>query len=330
MTLGTSVSAQFGGSFNDQIAPLPEFGSVAPGVSGLFAGLSLIATPNYPGPFEPFSVELSAPDEGYAGATIKWYIDGVEDLSARNQRQNKLTAGPLGKAMTIRVTLEKRGGGTEETILKITPIQIDVVIEANTTVPSFYAGRALPARGGAARATAIITTGSAVDRDNLTYYWELNTTVLGGGPIRGLSSIDFDMPVGFESYIDVTISNAAGVIGRKSVRLTPAEPEIVFYEENPLLGVSGEAFTQLKTVLGNQLTIRGEPYYMNPFKTNSKSLVEWRLNNRLSDNSGSPEINVITLRSDGTGSRGSVSLRMADLSKLSAPISNSFSLQFGF
>lgn len=318
------------GANSGQLSPIPQFGTVAPGVGGLFTQLSLISNPNYPEPYETFTVELSAPDDNYSGALIKWYIDGVEDLTARNKRQHSLTAGALGEKMTIRVTLEKQGGGLSEVSLMIIPVKVDVIIEAPTMVPDFYAGRALPSRGSQARATAIIHTGNTINRENLTYRWELNNNVLEAGAIRGLTSVNFDMPLGFESYLDVTISNVSGPIARKSVRLTPAEPQILFYEENPLLGTSGEAFPGQKTVVGNQLTIRGEPYYINSYANNPKFLVEWSLGNRKTTNSNTTEPNVITLRSDGTTSRGNVSLRMADLSKLSEATSNSFFLQFGF
>ena len=333
----TPVLAQFNVDFGSmfgantgQLSPIPSFGSVAPGVGGLFTQLSLIATPNYPEPHETFAVELSAPDENYSGALIKWYINGIEDLNARNKRQHTLTAGALGEKMNIRVTLEKQGGGIDETTLVIIPIKIDLVIEANTTVPSFYAGRALPSRGSKGRAVAVIHTGSNINRDNLTYRWELNGNVLEAGAIRGLSSVEFDMPLGFESYLDVTISDGNGTVGQKSVRMVPAEPQIIFYEENPLLGVNGEAFSRQKTVLGNQLTVRGEPYYINQYKNNPKALVEWSLGNRRTTNSNTAEPNVITLRSDGTTSQGNITLRMADLSKLSEATSNTFFLKFGF
>jgi len=333
----TPVLAQFNvdfgsmfGAGSSQLSPIPSFGTVAPGVGGLFTQLSLIANPSYPEPYETFTIELSAPDENYSGAIIKWYINDTEDLNARNKREHTLTAGALGEKMNIRVTLEKQGGGVNETSLVITPVQIDVVLEAPTMVPSFYTGRALPSKGSQGRATAVIHTGSNLNRDNLTYRWELNGNVLEAGAIRGLDSVYFDMPLSFEAYLDVTISQADKVIGRKSIRIVPAEPEILFYEENPLLGVNGEAFLRQKTILGNQLTIRGEPYYLSSYKNNPKYLVEWSLGNRRTTTSNTAEPNVITLRSDGTTSQGNVTLRLADLSKLSETTSNTFFLKFGF
>jgi hypothetical protein len=323
------LGSLFGGN-DGRLSPIPQFGNISPGVGGLFEGLTLIASPNYPEPYETFDVALNAPDEDYSGAIIKWYINGTEDLVARNQRTHTLTAGALGEKMTIRTTLEKQSGGVDEKTLVITPVKVDIIIEADTMVPSFYNGRALPSRGSKARATAIIHTANKADRNNLTYRWELNGDVLESGAIRGLNTVDFEMPLGFESYIDVTISNSGGVIGRKSLQIIPAEPEILFYEENPLLGIVPAAFAREKVVLGNQITVRAEPYYLDSFKTNPKYLVEWSLNNRKTDNSGSFEPNLITLRSDGTTSQGNVFLRMADLSKLSTPTSNSFYLKFGF
>ena len=320
----------FGGGDDGRLSPIPQFGNVAPGVGGLFTQLALIASPNYPEPYQTFDIELSAPDENYSGALIKWYINGTEDLSARNKRQHSLTAGALGEKMNIKVTLEKRGGGVDETTLVINPVQIDIVLEANTMVPYFYQGRALPSKGSTARATAIINTANKIDRNGLTYRWELNGNVLEAGAIRGLSSVDFEMPLGFENYLDVTISNAEEVIGEKSIRIVPAEPQILFYEENPLLGVNGEAFSRTKNVIGNQITVRGEPYYLDNFRNKPDYLVEWKLGNRKTDNTGTEELNTITLMSDGTTSQGNVTLRMADLSKLSEATSRTFFLKFGF
>ncbi len=317
-------------AFSSSMAPLPEFGQVAPGVGGLFENESLIATPSYPGPFETFDLELSAPDASYSGARIRWYIDGEEDVSARDKRQHSLTTGAIGETMRIRITLEKQNGATTEITRTIVPTQLDIVLESFSTIPEFYAGRALPAQSTLARAVATINTGSSLDRDNLTYEWRLNTTRLEAGAIRGLRAVNFEVPLGAESYLEVTVSDRNGVLAKRGIEFRPAQPEILFYEENPLFGVSPFALGEQTTFIGNQVTVRAEPYYMNPAYTDPQNLVEWNLGGQRIDTSGQPERNVVTIQGNGTNSGGNVSLRLADLTRLSLPVQDGFYLKFGF
>jgi hypothetical protein len=311
-----------------QLAPLPSFGNTGSG--GLFAEETLSATPRFPDPYTPYEVEVSAPSGTYDGAVIKWYIDGVEDLTVRNQRSHTLTAGAVGERTNIRVVLQKRDGGTKELELFVTPVQIDIILEANTTVPHFYKGRALPSPVSQARATAIITTGKSINRETLSYRWEINNEVQNVGSIRGLSSFNFTMPLGQKVDIGVSISDADSILGEKTVSITPAQPEILFYQENPLLGVLERALTGNVSLVGNQITVRGEPYYLNPFTGRDRYLIEWALGGQFVDNNGASEPNVITLQGDGTTSEGNVALRMADLSTLTTMTIGSFYLHFGF
>lgn len=317
-------------SFTNSIAPLPEFGEIAPGVSGLFTGDALITTPHYPAPFEEFSLELSLPDVSFSGATIKWYIDGVEDATARNKRQHALVAGALGEAMDIKVVVTKQDGTSKNLTRTIVPVQIDIVLEALTTVPDFYKGRALPAQNTTARAVAVISTGKSLERAGLTYEWRLNGSILEIGAIQGLQAVEFPLPIGREHYLEVTISNRSEVLGKKGITFRPVEPEIIFYERNPLTGVIERALGDEITLAGNQITLQAEPYYLDPQYNQADRLVEWNLGGQVIDNSAEPERNVITLQGSGTNSGGVVSLRLADLNQLSLPTSRSIFVQFGF
>lgn len=326
--------AQFGldqlRSFSNSMAPLPQFGEVAPGVGGLFEGETLIATPSHPQPFEPFNLEISAPDASFSGATIRWYINGEEDMAARNKRQHSLVAGALGETMRIEATLTKQNGEVDEVSRTITPIQLDIILESFSTVPEFYAGRALPGPGTLARAVAVINTGETLNRDNLTYEWRLNSNLLEAGAIRGLQAVNFETPLGSESYIHVTVSDANGVIAKRGITFRPPEPEIVFYQQNQFIGVNQIALGDQAQFVGNQVTVRAEPYYISPAYTNPRNLVEWNLGGQRVDTGNQLERNVITLQGGGTNSGGNVSIRLADLSKLSLPVQDGFYLRFGF
>lgn len=308
----------------------PSFGQVAPGVGGLFTSTSLIASPAYPEPYQTFSVELSAPGTDAAGALITWLVDGKEITEAKNSRKHTFTAPGLGESMTITVRLNKQNGTTESKSITITPVQLDIVIEGNTHVPAFYKGRAVPSIGTEAFASVITHTGKPLDLSNLTYQWKLNNQTLNGGPIRGLMNVAFTMPENRESYLGVTVSRGAEVIAEKTLPIRPAETQVLFYEDNPLRGVTGKAFTPRTSFAGNQVTVRAEPYYARPLQTaNERYMIGWTLNGRPVQADTLVEPNSITLRGSGSQSTAALSFRIVDFNKFAHETAGSVAVTFG-
>jgi hypothetical protein len=322
------ASAQL--NFGNTMMSPTSFGEVAPGVGGLFAGTSLIASPTYPEPYQSFTIELSAPSTKSSGAIITWTVNGDEVVEAKNSRKHSFVAPGLGERMTIAARLDNQDGSTETKTLVITPVQLDIVVEGFTHVPIFYKGRAVPSAGTEGYASVITHTGKPINLDNLTYQWKLNNNNLSGGPIRGQKSVSFTMPENRESYLGVTVSQGANVIAEKTLVITPAQTEVLFYEDNPLRGVTGQAFKALNTFAGNQLTVRAEPYYAKPLQQpNEKYILEWRLNGRPIQPDSLTEINSVTLRGSGSQSTASLNFRVVDFSTFAHQTSGSMSVTFG-
>lgn len=303
--------------------------AIAPGTNVIFSGPSVNVIPSYPEPYEDFRVELDLTGRRFDGASVSWLVDGVEQPLARNQRTVELTAGALGEPMEVRADLVLNDGSTDSFSLTVRPIQIDIVVEGLTTVPDFYQGRPLPSVSSDARATAVIHTGAPLDRKNLSYRWEVDNEVTNQGTIRGLQSTQFEMPRGRETLLKVTVMDGSTQIGERTIKINPARPEILFYENNPLYGVNERPFFDGTTIVGNQVTIQAEPYHIPPFVGNPDYLVEWRVGGRVIENANALDPTLTTLRGSGSQSGSNVSLRMADLSVLSEPVQGSFYVNFG-
>jgi hypothetical protein len=322
--------AQFNLNMGSSMGSQASFGEVAPGVDGLFAGTSLISSPTYPEPYQSFTVELSAPSNSASGAIITWTVNGEEVVEAKNSRKHTFTAPGLGEKMTITTRLNKQDGSTETKSLVVTPVQLDIVVEAFTHVPIFYKGRAVPSAGTEGYASVITHTGTAIDLDNLTYQWKLNNNNLNGGPIRGKKSVSFTMPENRESYLGVTVSQGVNVIAEKTLPIRAAETEVLFYEDNPLRGVTGQAFKARNTFAGNQLTVRAEPYYAKPLQLpNEKYVLEWTLNGKKIQPDSLSELNSVTLRGSGSQSTASLNFRIVDFTKFAHQTTGSMSVTFG-
>lgn len=318
-----SDSINFGG------LGLPQIGASLPGINGGLGGNSLVATPSYPEPFEQFSIELMAPSTKMAGAKITWYVDGEEQLTYRNSRTLELVAGDMGETMQIKATLTGSDGASDNLLLNIKPVQVDIVVEGNTIVPDFYKGRAVPSAGTTGRATAVLHTGASIDRQGLNYRWELNGNVLNGGSIRGLQTTEFDLPQNRQSFLKVIVSNSSKTLVERTVVINPVTPEIIFYEDNPLYGINQKALSNVVSIPGNQAVILAEPYYIAPFEDKPNYLVEWSVGGQTFNTANEAEPTKAVLTGSGSESVANVYLRMADLSTLSLPVSGSFVLRFG-
>lgn len=298
-------------------------------LSGLFEDYELRLEPSYPEPFSDFTVTLSAPSSDTDGARIVWYIDDEEQPHAVNSRTLTSRSGEVGVPMEVRADITERDGITNTITRIITPIYIDIVVEGLTHVPSFYEGRPLPSPGSQARASAIVYTGTSRNPATLTYRWEINNRILNNGAILGKLGTNFDMPLDRVSYLSVTVSDNSGIIGSKTIEISAAEPEVYFYEENPLRGQIPLALPKEQTVFGNQITVRAEPYYANRFSSSDDYIVRWRLNGQMVDLTNPQDPYEIILRNSGSSGQAALLFEMADLTSFPIQITKSTVFTFG-
>lgn len=319
--------AQFGSS-GLNLSTLDPISGLNASLPGLNAQASITSQPAYPEPYSEVVLTLQAPAADTQGATIRWYIDQEEEIGSFNQRSHTLTVENIGDTTDVHVVIEKLNGTTEDIYYTLQPVQVDITLEALTSVPAFYRGRALPSRGASVHATAIAHTGTNIDLSNLNYKWEVDNTVVGGGTIHGMNTTNFQMPLSNTASVRVTISDGKDIIVERTINVKAAEPEIIFYEDNPLRGLVPQAFENRKTVIGNQITVRAEPYYISLFADTTDFEIQWTINGSLVNNTGSDEINEITLRGSGTNSIASIRYQMFNMTTLGQMVRNNFELVF--
>ncbi len=296
--------------------------TLAPGAQS-----SLALEPAFPSPNSDVTVSLDAYSLDTTGATISWYHDGVEMTQFKNARSAVMRVGSIGKKSVVSASIKLVNTPAFTLRKEITPTAVDIVIEASTYVPSFYRGRALPGEESRVRVIAIPHVGGT-DPQTLTYRWEQNGSVLLGGPIRGRQGVELTVSRYYGGYVGVTIFDANGkTIAQKNITFDSKSPELHFYEENPLRGLSERALTGSFTLIGEETTVHGEPYFMNAKLMSGITTYGWTINGSKAAN-GNPDPHIITLRKTGGAGSARVGLQAVNDTGIPVIVNGDFVINF--
>lgn len=297
-------------------------------VGGIDTSNSLRVSPMFPGPQAEVAVSLEVYSANTVGAAIAWYLDGVELAQFRNERNITLTTGDVGTSETVRAVLSPTVGSPITLSHTIAPTQVDIIIEADTSVPTFYKGRALPTSESPIRVIAIPHTADSRPASAYTYKWELDNKVLFGGPLLGKNAIETIMPRYSGSHLSVTVYDGAEKpIARQSIQLSAAEPEILFYADNPLRGLGRRAIEGRFALVEEEVTVRAEPYFLNANVTDPDNRFVWRINSQQVANPSDDPLSI-TLKKTGGGGNSQIELAIHNTKELLQYAIGSFNIFF--
>lgn len=288
----------------------------------------IAVNPPFPQPYSAVTVSLEAYSMDTVGATITWFVDGVEQISSQNARSLTLQTGTLGKKIPLSATVKMLNGPSFTVRRDIIPAAVDLVLESDTYVPAFYRGRALPSGNASMRAIAIPHVGSSVSPSSLTYRWELGGGVLFRGPIRGKQSADITMSRFADERLSVTVIDQNGQsVAQRTIVLNPIEPELHFYEDNPLRGLHERAIIDSLTLIGDETTVYAEPYYMSTNLTPESAQFTWSINGEDATYQNSDQ-HTITLRKSGGSGSALVELKALTTTKIPQYLRKAFTIVF--
>ncbi len=288
----------------------------------------LVLSPRYPEPGEQVTVSLNDYSINTAGAQIQWFIDGSEIVEAKNERSINVTAGTLGSTMRIQTITTLTNGVQIPIQVDITPVRVDMLIEANTLTPPFYRGRSVPAEGSTVQVTAIPFVGDSSNPESFSYTWRVQDRVIGGGSRFGKNSITFSSGFGKNILVSVDIYDTKGTLVTSDSIVVPlVKPELYFYEVNPLRGVIPLAIQDRFIFVGDEIRVRAEPYFLDASLLSQNPFIEWKLDNRTVQNpSADPQ--EITLRKEGDRGSFTLEFHIRNLRQLLQGIKKSVTISF--
>ncbi len=261
--------------------------------------------PEVPGPNQSVVIEVQGVGQLLGNSTITWSNNGTVVQKGTGLSRYSFTTGALGSHTTIGVTIQSTQGTFARTFV-FAPSLVNLVWEANTTVPPLFRGKALYSAGSPLKIVALPVVyqgGSLVAASSLSYQWSLNDEPKQNASGLGRSAFSF---VGDQLHrsedVSVDVYYGASKVARGEVVVPASNPALVLYERDPLRGLLLDtAFPSAVTLFGQELTLQAQPYYFSRLDNQSGSLsYSWQLNG---DDVTGPDTGsgILTLRQTGSG-----------------------------
>lgn len=261
------------------VLTLPGTGQTEKAASGLASDFTFEVSPQSPDAGETVSAEVVTFAFDRAAAAYQWYVNGALQRgdSGRGRFRFTFAAGPEGTSRIIRVDLTTPAGEVRSNSASVETASVPLYWWADTTVPHWYRGKALPTRGARVTVLALPAGRNASD---LTYQWRLNDDVMSASSGVGRQTFAARLEFPVEERITLTVRDPAGGLA-KSVAITvrPTQPLVGIYEMRPARGIIFERqLSSFSAPSGEPYDFAAVPFFFARERaTNLRYL--WRLDN---------------------------------------------------
>lgn len=303
--------------------------------TGLIEQISVDIVPKVPAPGETVRISVQSYSTNFDKANFVWRANGEIFLQGRGERNVVFTAPESGSSVTISVLITKEEGGTINRSYTFSPSDVDIMYEAETYTHPYYKGKALYTSEANIRFIAMpefkTSNGQVIDPSNLSYTWSVNGKVFQD--FSGFGKRVFEVKSNLinratEITVEVSAVNSK-LKAKNSIFITGKEPDLVLYENNPLLGVVFEKAIEGNFILRRpEIQLQSVPYF---YSTNKKDndFVDyvWRMNGN--DIEAGSRMSSITLRNEtGEAGRSLISLQAEHLNNILQIATKSIELNF--
>ncbi len=246
---------------------------------------------------------------------ITWVMDGKTVLSGPGEREMTFTVGSLGTQTRIQVVVDSPTEGRLTKSFTFNPAAVNLLWEADTSVPPLYRGKPLYSAGSKLTVfafPAIYSGGSPVAAGRLSYQWFRDDEPVPEKSGLGRSSLSFDGDqLRTEEIIAVDAYLGQQRMARGEILIPATEPQLLLYYRDPLRGVLYDQALPAGVALGaKEFSIRAEPFFFSNTSLAGGSLAyAWTLNGNETVGPSSAD-GYLTLRQTGEG-EGSAALEVA-------------------
>ena len=249
--------------------------------------ISLSLSPTNPGPNADVTAKVSSFQANVDTTNIIWYINGQKKLSGVGKKNFTFRTGDVGDTITLSVVLETEAYGTIKKELVILPNSLEVLWEADTYVPPFYKGKALPSSQSSVRVIAMprfVDQNALIDANSVVYVWKKGYFKDPDGSGFGRNAFVYKTGYTFnDDEITVSASTQNGSISiTKKIPIHVYEPKILFFENKPLESIRYEnALVNVFTYAESELTLHAAPFFfsLSDLNNNTASFV-WKIDGK--------------------------------------------------
>lgn len=300
------------------------------------AAAEIVTRPQSPGSFSPVEFEVQDFATDITHATITWTLNGKTVSQGIGDTKFSTRTGASGTPLVVTAKVSGIEGLEESRSITLRPADVDLIWQANTTVPTFYRGKALLSPEASAKVVAIphvVVGGKEVAPEKLLYTWTVDDKLVQAASGFGKSSMIATHNVLEENMtVSVHIETLDGTnAGDNSVVIPVVTPEIHFYEEGPLKGtLLNSALDNGAVLSAGEGTIRAVPYFFSTASVRGSTIqLDWSVDGESTPLSAQAPY-LITIRTEkGRTGESTLSFRMQDTAHLLQNAHSSFSVQFG-
>ena len=289
--------------------------------------------PSFPKAYQQVTLSLESYLTNLDKDDISWYKNGVLERRGVGEKNFSFETGKLGE---VDVILVKIGLGHSEYVskeIKIRPAEVDLIYDADSYTPPFYKGKALNSYQSDVKIVAIPNLinkeGYKIKSENLIYKWRKDWTVLGKSSGVGKDTLFLNSFTRFrDSFIVVDVESLDGSVkAQQALKVKSFEPEIVFYEKDPLFGVLFNKSVENSFNLKNdEIILKASPFFFSKEDfLNNNLKYKWSLNNKkISTND---DIIVLRKEEDSKG-KSYISLNINNIKKIMQEAYQKISINF--
>jgi len=296
-------------------------------------GVNLTVTPTTPRPNQSVSAILDSSSIDLDTANISWSVNGKRVQNGQGQKTFSFTAGSAGSQTIVSASISSRDGTSLVKSITISPASVDLLWEGEGYAPPFYEGRTMWANEGQITFLAVPNVfnsrGVRLNPNNLIYKWTQNDTILGESSGAGKNTLTLsDTILSLPETIEVDVlTDRDTTVATASINLTPGNPKLLIYEDNPLYGLL------FNNEVGNQFTTAGKEFTFAAFPLSFATTIRSSANlsyNWQTGGSSSGTKNEVTYRTpeSGTGT-ARIGVTVNSSNAITQSASRNFLVQFG-
>lgn len=261
--------------------------------------------PSIPKPGQNVSIQVVSYSTNLNKAVITWTLDGRNVVSQTGATTFNFNAPESGQTSRLVITIQKETGGTISKTIVVNPADVDLIYEAQTYAHPFYKGKKMFTSEAVIKFIAlpnfVTSSGNKIADENLVYTWSINGTVQQNASGYGKNTFSTKGTlIERANQVSVEVSAVNSTLkASQSISFRSQQPELVLYENNPILGVVYEqAVGGTFNLERPQVDFEAIPYFFSTnFKDSSTVNFSWTLNGTKIE-SKNPNENYLVLRND--------------------------------
>lgn len=304
----------------------------------LGASVNVVIDPPTPAPRSSVLITIESFSTDLNQASFVWYVNGVIKKQGPAEKTLTLITGGLGTTQIVDVDIDTKDIGPVSKRITIAPAEVDIIEQADSFTPPFYKGKTLTPPEGQVTLIALpslVTQGGRkLSSSEIIFKWKRDNKVLGDQSGLGKNTLTLTAPYAPGETTIVTLEASApgyNLSANQRYYLSPGTPEIVFYENNPLLGVTlNRALSTPYLLSQSEVTFIAYPFTFDAdVLSNTDTSLLWNINYK---NVETPKIgrNILTLRRpEGVSGSSNVSLDIQNSKKAFSFGSKNILVNFG-